>query len=97
MDNAAYTPLGSMSAQDVMNSPRWWEPRMEESLLDVGCCIERCNFDSFTPCEVVKVVHDDGDKEVDHDEGAEEDEGDEVDVGDVRATGLVRVKQLTRR
>ena len=26
-----HTPLGSNSAQDVMNSPRWWEPRMEES------------------------------------------------------------------
>ena len=26
-----YTPLGSNSAQEVMNSPRWWEPRMEES------------------------------------------------------------------
>ena len=30
--------------------------------------------------QVVKVVHDDGDEEVQHDEGAEEDEGDEVDV-----------------
>ena len=26
-----YVPLGSKSAQAVMNSPRWWEPRMEES------------------------------------------------------------------
>ena len=32
------------------------------------------------PCEVVKVVHDDGNEEVQHDECAEEDEGDEVDV-----------------
>ena len=75
---------------------------MDESLLDNRQGIEkrntlrkRCNLDCFTPCQVVKVVHDDGDKEVDHDEGAEEDEGDEVDVGDVRATGLVRVNQLT--
>ena len=36
MDNNAYTPLGSISAQDVINSPRWWEPRMDESLLDNG-------------------------------------------------------------
>ena len=35
------------------------------------------------PGEVVKVVHDDGDEEVQHDEGAEEDEGDEVDVRSV--------------
>ena len=34
MDNDAYTPLGSISAHEVMNSPRWWEPRMEESLLN---------------------------------------------------------------
>ena len=27
-----YTPLGSISAQEVMNSPRWCEPRIEESL-----------------------------------------------------------------
>ena len=35
-----YTPLGSMSAQDVMNSPRWWEPRMDESLEDGGWRME---------------------------------------------------------
>ena len=34
IDNDAYTPLGSISAHEVMNSPRWWEPRMEESLLN---------------------------------------------------------------
>ena len=35
------------------------------------------------PGEVVKVVHDDGNKEVQHDESAEEDEGDKVDVRSV--------------
>ena len=30
---ATYDPLGSNSAQAVMNSPRWWEPRIEESLV----------------------------------------------------------------
>ena len=28
-----YDPLGSKSAQAVMNSPRWWEPRILESLV----------------------------------------------------------------
>ena len=32
---AAYVPLGSKSAQAVMNSPRWCEPRMEESLMTI--------------------------------------------------------------
>ena len=27
-----YVPLGSKSAHAVMNSPRWCDPRMEESL-----------------------------------------------------------------
>ena len=27
-----YVPLGSKSAHAVMNSPRWWEPRILESL-----------------------------------------------------------------
>ena len=35
------------------------------------------------PGEVVKVVHDDGNEEVQHDESAKEDEGDKVDVGAV--------------
>ena len=33
--------------------------------------------------EIVKVVHDDGNEEVQHDESAKEDEGDKVDVGAV--------------
>ena len=33
--------------------------------------------------EVVKVVHDDGHEQVDHDEGAEEDEADKVEIGGV--------------
>ena len=45
------------------------------------------------PCEVVKVVHDDGDEEVQHDECAEEDEGDKVDVGAVGAASLFRIQQ----
>ena len=28
-----YVPLGSKSAQAVINSPKWWDPRMEESLV----------------------------------------------------------------
>jgi hypothetical protein len=44
--------------------------------------------------QVVKVVHDDRHKEVQHDEAAEEDEGDKVDVGHVRPAGLIRVQQL---
>ena len=38
--------------------------------------------DRRVPCQVVKVVHDDGDEEIEHEEGAEEDEGDEVGVGE---------------
>ena len=104
MDNDAYTPLGSISAHEVMNSPRWCEPRMEESLLNKAMSqflslvsvvlIVSNKFSStekITPSQVVKVVHDDSNEEVDHDEGAEEDEGDKVDVGDVGATALVWV------
>ena len=36
--------------------------------------------DGGVPRQIVKVVHDDGHKQVEHDEAAEEDEGDEVDV-----------------
>ena len=50
--------------------------------------------DGGVPGEVVKVVHDDGHEEVEHDEGAEEDEGDKVDVGHVGSAGLVRIQQL---
>ena len=53
--------------------------------------------DGGVPRQVVKVVHDDGDEEVEHDEGAEEDEGDEVEVGEGRAAGLLRVQHLPRR
>ena len=48
------------------------------------------------PCEVVKVVHDDGNEEVQHDESAEEDEGDKVDVGAVGPAGLFRIQQSSR-
>ena len=51
--------------------------------------------DRGVPGEVVKVVHDDGHKQVEHDETAEEDEGDKVDVGHVGAARLLRVQQLT--
>ena len=56
----------------------------------------KTNSGKSRPSKIVKVVHDDGHKEVDHDEGAEEDEGDKVDVGDVRATTLFGINQLTR-
>ena len=46
------------------------------------------------PGEIVKVVHDDGHKEIEHEEAAEEDEGDEEGEGDVGAAGLVRLQQL---
>ena len=36
--------------------------------------------DRGVPRQIVKVVHDDGHEQVEHDEAAEEDEGDEVDV-----------------
>ena len=38
------------------------------------------------PCEVVKVVHDDGNEEVEDEEGADNEEADEVRVGNVRPT-----------
>ena len=31
--NVTYSPRGSYSHQTVMNSLRWWEPRMDESLV----------------------------------------------------------------
>ena len=37
-------------------------------------------------CEIVKVVHDDGDEEIEDKECTEDEEGDEVDVGKVWAT-----------
>ena len=49
------------------------------------------------PCEVVKVVHDDGNEEVQHDESAEEDEGNEVDVRSIWSTSLLWVNQSSSR
>ena len=46
------------------------------------------------PGKVVKVVHDDGDEQVEHNEGAEKNERDKVDVGNIRAASLVGVEQL---
>ena len=40
------------------------------------------------PGEVVKVVHDDGNEEVEHQEGTDDEEADEVDVGKVAPTAL---------
>ena len=48
------------------------------------------------PGEVVKVVHDDGNKEVQHDECAKEDEGDKVDVGAIGPASLFRIQQSSR-
>ncbi len=39
--------------------------------------------DGPVPGQVVKVVHDDGNKEVQHEEGADDEEADEVGVGKV--------------
>jgi hypothetical protein len=39
--------------------------------------------DGGIPRQVVKVVHDHGHEQVQHDEAAEEDEGDKVDVGHI--------------
>ena len=48
------------------------------------------------PGQVVKVIHDDGDKEIEHEEGAEEDEGNKVGVGEGGAAdfGLVFARRL---
>ena len=46
--------------------------------------------------EVIKVVHDDGHEQVEHEEAAEEDEGDKEEVGDVAAAGLARLQQFPR-
>lgn len=51
--------------------------------------------DRWVSGEVVKVVHDDGNKEVQHNEGTQEDEGDKVDVGQRWATILVGINQIT--
>ncbi len=48
-------------------------------------------------CQVVEVVHDDGDEQVEHEKGAEENEGDEVGVGEHRTAGLERVDDLPGR
>ena len=50
--------------------------------------------DGGVPCEIVKVVHYDRHKQVNHDEAAEEDEADEVEVGGVAAAALLGVEQL---
>ena len=42
--------------------------------------------DGPVPRQVVKVVHDDRHKEVEHEEGADDEEADKVGVGKVRAT-----------
>ena len=49
--------------------------------------------DGGVPCEVVKVVHDNRHKQVDHNEAAEEYEGDEVEISGVAAAGLVWVEE----
>ena len=46
--------------------------------------------------EIVKIIHDDSNKQVEHKEAAEEDKGDEEHVGQVGSTRLVRVQQLSR-
>ena len=52
--------------------------------------------DGAVPGEIVKVVHDDSHKQVEHEEAAEEDKGDKEEVGDVAATGLIRVQKFSR-
>ena len=52
--------------------------------------------DRAVPGEVVKVVHDDGHEQVEHEEAAEEDEGDKEEVGDVAAAGLAGLQQFPR-
>jgi hypothetical protein len=54
--------------------------------------------DGPVPCQVVKVVHDDGHKEVENEEGADDEEADEVGVGKVGAAAawvasIVRLKE----
>ena len=49
--------------------------------------------DGPVPSEVVKVVHDDGHKEVENEERGHHEEGGEVHVGDVTATAI-RVSSL---
>ena len=50
--------------------------------------------DGAVPGEIVKVVHDDSHKQVEHEKAAEEDKGDKEEVGDVAAAGLVRLEEL---
>ena len=45
--------------------------------------------DGPVPGQVVKVVHDDGDEQVEDEEGAHDEEGDEVRVSKVRSASLV--------
>ena len=50
--------------------------------------------DGAVPGQVIKVVHDDGHEQVQHEEAAEEDKGDKEEVSDVAAAGLVRLEEL---
>ena len=45
--------------------------------------------DGAVPGEIVKVVHDNGYEQVEHEEAAEEDKGDKEEVCNVAATGLI--------
>lgn len=47
------------------------------------------------PREIIKVVHDDGDKEIEHEERAEKVEGDEEEVGEEIAA-FIKTAFLTR-
>ncbi len=54
--------------------------------------------DGPVPGQVVEVVHDDGNKEVQHEEGADDEEADKVGVGKVgaappRVPGIVRLNR----
>ena len=46
--------------------------------------------------EIVEVVHNDSNKQVDHDKAAKEDETNKVEISGVAATTLVRVEQFSR-
>ena len=41
--------------------------------------------------EIIKIIHDDSHKQVEHEKAAEEDKGDKEEVSDVAATHLVRL------
>lgn len=52
--------------------------------------------DRRVPREIIEVVHDNGDKEIQHKKRAEEDEGHEVSVGDVGAATLRIIFRILR-